>query len=71
MKRYSLVFALRNLIQGDGFLAGADMEGSALVHEEGHSYIWIEGINPGGFAGTGRNPAEALKSFRRDYKAAL
>lgn len=48
MKRYPLVFGLRDLIQGNGF-----------------------GINPGGFAGTGSSPAEALESFRREYKAAL
>ena len=71
MKRYPLVFGLRDLIQGNGFLAGVDMEERALMHEEDDGYVWIEGINPGGFAGTGSNPAEALESFRREYKAAL
>lgn len=71
MKRYPIVFGLHDLIEGSGYLAAVAMDGRALLHEEDDGSVWVEGVNPGGFAGTGNNPAEALEGFRREYKAAL
>lgn len=70
MKRYPIIFGLRDLVQGEGYLAGVVTDGRALVHEE-DGYVWVEGVNPGGFAGTGNSPAEALEDFRREYLAIL
>jgi hypothetical protein len=71
MKRYPILFGLRDLIEGNGYLAAVATDGRALLHEEDDGSVWVEAVNPGGFAGTGNNPAEALESFRREYKAAL
>lgn len=70
MSRYPIIFGLRDLIQGDGFLAGIAVDGRALLHDEG-DYIWVEGVNPGGFAGTGSNQGEAIEDFRRAYLAVV
>lgn len=71
MTRYPLVFGLRDLIQGEGFLAGVAVDGRALMHEEEDGYVWIEGLNPGGFSETGESVTEALEKFRRAYTAIL
>ncbi len=70
MERYPLVFGLRDLIQGEGFLAGVAVSGRALLHQDEED-IWIEGINPGGFSETGTSYAEALERFRHAYTAIL
>lgn len=71
MTRYPLVFGLRDLIQGEGFLARVAVEGRALLHQEDDGHVWIEGVNPGGFGETGASIAEALEKFRRSYTAIL
>ena len=71
MKRYPLIFGLRDLIEGEGFVAGVVVEGRALVHEEDDGSLWIEGVNPGGFSAVGESPAAALEDFRRSYRAVL
>lgn len=71
MSRYPIVFGLRDVIQGRGFLAGVAVDGRALLHEEPDGSIWIEGVNPGGFSETGTSFTEALASFRRAYSAIL
>jgi len=70
MSRYPIVFGLRDIIQGNGFLAGVAVEGRALLHEE-EGGVWVEGVNPGGFVATGHSVAEALEEFRRSYTAIL
>jgi len=70
MARYPLVFGLRDLIQGEGFLAGVAVNGRALLHEDDGD-IWIEGINPGGFSETGASFADAVERFRRTYTSIL
>lgn len=71
MKRYPIIFGLRDLIQGDGFLAGVAVDGRALLHEEEDGSWWAEGVNPGGFVATGTSAAAALEEFRRSYTAIL
>lgn len=71
MKRYPLLFGLRDVVQGNGFLAGVGLAGRALLHEEAEGDVWVEGVNPGGFSGTGSSPVEALEDFRRSYTALL
>lgn len=71
MTHYPLVFGLRDVIQGEGFLAGVAVEGRALMHQEADNYTWIEGVNPGGFTETGASATEALANFRRAYTAIL
>lgn len=71
MKNYPIIFGLRDLVQGEGYLAGVIVEGRALMHEEGDGSFWIEGVNPGGFSAIGASSADALEDFRRSYRAVL
>lgn len=70
MSDYPIVFGLRDVIQGEGFLARVAVDGRALVHEE-EDAVWIEGVNPGGFSETGASVTEAIERFRRSYTAIL
>lgn len=71
MKRYPIIFGLRDLIQGNGFVAGVAVDGRALLHEEDDGSFWAEGVNPAGFVATGASAAAALGEFRRSYTAIL
>lgn len=66
-----IFFGWRDRIEGDGFVAGVSVHGRAVIHAEDDGYVWVEGVNPGGFAGTGLNQAEALEDFRRSYLGVL
>jgi hypothetical protein len=70
MSHYPILFGLRDIIQGDGFLAVVAVQGRALLHED-DGEVWVEGVNPGGFVATGNSVAEALEEFRRSYTAIL
>jgi hypothetical protein len=72
MTHYPLLFGFRDIIQGDGFLARVAVEGRALMLvDEPPEKVWIEGVNPGGFAASGHSSAEALEEFRQSYLAVL
>ena len=71
MTRYPIIFGLQDRVEGDGFIARVATEGRALLHEEDDGYVWVEGVNPGGFVATGNSVAEALAEFRRSYTAIL
>jgi len=71
MSHYPIIFGLRDTIEGNGFVAVVAVEGRALLHDEDDGDVWIEGVNPGGFAATGNSVAEALEDFRRFYRAIL
>jgi hypothetical protein len=70
MTQFPLLFGLRELVEGNGFIARVAVSGRALLGEEGDE-IWVEGINPGGFAAKGQNPGEALGEFSSAFKAIL
>jgi hypothetical protein len=70
MTHYPLLFGLRELVEGNGFVARVGVSGRALLVDEGGE-IWVEGINPGGFAATGQSPGEALAEFRSAFRAVL
>ncbi len=71
MKNYPLIFGLRDLVQGEGYLAVVVVEGRALMHEEDDGSFWIEGVNPSGFSAVGASSADALEDFRRSYRSVL
>jgi len=67
---YPLLFGLRELVEGNGFIARVAVSGRALLSEDdGES--WLEGINPGGFAARGQSPSEALAEFCSAFRAVL
>lgn len=70
MSKHSIVFGLRHVVQGEGFVAGVAVDGRALVHEAEDS-VWVESVNPGGFSATGSSITEAITEFRRAHAAIL
>jgi hypothetical protein len=69
MTHYPLLFGRRELVEGNGFVARVAVSGRALMVEEGE--VWVEGINPGGFAAKGNSPSEALAAFCSPFLAIL
>jgi hypothetical protein len=70
MTQYPLLFARRELVEGNGFVAGVAVSGRALLTEE-DGEVWVEGINPGGFDAEGKSHGEALTEFCSAFKAIL
>ena len=70
MKRYPLLFAYKDLIAGQGFLASVAIAGRALICEDEEG-CWMYGIQPGGICADGDSQKEAAAGFRSLYQAAL
>src|SRR5436305_14223328 len=70
MTCYPLLFARRELVEGNGFVARVAVSGRALLADEEDEF-WVEGINPGGFAASGKSPSEALAEFGTAFRAVL
>src|SRR5262245_44493397 len=70
MTQYPLLFGRRDLVEGNGFVARVAVSGRALLVDEGDE-CWIEGVNPGGFAASGKSPSEALAEFASAFRAVL
>src|SRR3954454_24948486 len=70
MTNYPLLFGRRELVEGNGFIAGVALHGRLLLTEEGGE-SWVEGVNPGGIAARGDSPGEALAEFRSEYRVVL
>jgi hypothetical protein len=70
MTRYPILFGFRDLIAGNGFVAGVGVNGRALLVDEDNGY-WMYGVNPGGLAAGGATPAEAQAEFRVIYRSVL
>lgn len=70
MNHYPLMFTFRDVVSGDGFLAGVTVSGRALmVHEDGK--WWAYGVRPAALAESGNTPQEAFASFRNRYRLVL
>jgi hypothetical protein len=65
-----LLFGRRELVEGNGFVARVVVSGRALLVDE-NGECWIEGVNPGGFAASGKSPSEALAAFGSAFRAIL
>jgi hypothetical protein len=70
MVEYPLFFTYRDLIVGNGFVAGVSADGRALLSQDEEGY-WMYGVNPGAVAGGGKERAEAFHEFRQGYRAVL
>lgn len=70
MTRYPILFGFRDLIAGNGFVAGVTVNGRALLVDEGDGY-WMYGVNPGGVAAGGATATEAQSEFRVAYRSVL
>jgi hypothetical protein len=71
MPQFPILFARRELVEGNGFVAGVDVRGRALMTQESETEFWLEGVNPGGFAAQGSNSAEALSAFSEQFRSVL
>ena len=69
MTQYPLLFTYRDLVAGNGFLAGVAIDGRALIVEDDET--WMYGVSPGGLSATGDSQKEAAADFRSVYRAAL
>ena len=70
MTRYPILFGFRDLIAGNGFVAGVGVNGRALLVDEDDGY-WMYGVNPGGLSAGGATAAEAQAEFRVIYRSVL
>jgi len=60
---YPVIFTLRDLVYGDGFIAGVTTRGRAVMEcDEGD--WWCYGVEPGALAASGSTPREAYDAFR-------
>ena len=70
MTHYPLLFGRHELVEGNGFIARVAVSGRALLTDEDGEF-WVEGVNPGGFAASGKSPNEALAEFSTAFRAVL
>ena len=70
MTRYPLLLGFRDLIAGNGYVAGVALAGRALLVDEDDGF-WMYGVNPGGIAAGGKTHSEAQAEFRQGYKSVL
>jgi hypothetical protein len=68
---YPLLFTFRDVISGNGFLAGITLSGRALMLKEDDNKWWMYGVRPGAIAETGETIQEALLRFRNKYREVL
>ena len=68
---YPLLFTYRDILLGDGFVAGVATMGRSLMVEEGENDFWIYGVDPGGIAAGGESQKEAASEFRSMYRTVL
>lgn len=71
VKSYPIVFSFRDLIAGNGFVVGVEIDGRALLVEESSSDVWLYGVQPGGVAGGDATREVALMEFKRNYLSVL
>jgi hypothetical protein len=68
MTCYPLLFARRELVEGNGFVARVAVSGRALLTDE-EGEVWVEGINPGGSLRmekvTARHSQSSVQRFER------
>src|SRR5438445_6252267 len=69
-ENHPIMITLRDIISGDGFLAGITLSGRALMrHEDGK--WWMYGVRPAAIAESGETIEEAFSRFRNRYKEVL
>lgn len=71
MANYPLMFKIREVINGEGYLAGVTLTGRALAVKEDDGNWWLYGVRPGAIADYGMTPQEAFSKFQQRYKNLL
>lgn len=70
MPEYPLVFTFKDVVAGNGFLAGVVINGRALMTQEDERW-WMLGVRPAALAAPGDTPPAAHLEFRNAYRAVL
>ena len=63
MREYPVLFTTRELVAGNGFLAGVSACGRVLLVQEDSGSWWLHGVEPGAIAEGGASPLEADLQF--------
>ena len=71
MEQLPLMFCYRDLLAGNGWFAGVEIEGQALLVDEGEEGWWMYGVQPGGLAAQGADQQAATQAFRQEYSEIL
>jgi hypothetical protein len=69
--KFPLVFSIRQIVVGQGFIAGVTLDGRALMVEEAEEDFWVYGVNPGALAGTGDSKASSWSDFKERLQSVL
>lgn len=70
LNEHPIMLTLRDVISGDGFLAGITLSGRALMRQEDGAW-WMYGVRPSAIAESGETIEEAFGRFRNRYKEVL
>ncbi len=65
-----LLFSFKQVVVGNGFIAGVEMNGRALLETDwvgGRAEAWITGIEPVGISGGGGDRGLAFGEFRKSW----
>lgn len=68
--KYPLIFSLRELVFGNGYVAEVVARGRVLAEDEGDGW-WFYGVNPGGLAAGERSLILAHQAFRQSLAKVL
>ena len=68
---YPLLFKFRTSVVGDGWLAGVDLRGAAVVTKEASGEYIAHGLKPGGVVGVGSTLTEAYLAYREEVQTVL
>ncbi|MGH8059230.1 MAG: hypothetical protein ACREOH_18680 [Candidatus Entotheonellia bacterium] len=68
---YPVLFTLREVVSGNGFVAGVYVQGRGSMVFESDEGWWLYGVEPGGLAESGNTPKEAHLKFVADFKEVL
>lgn len=68
---YPLLFTFRTAVLGEGWVAGVEFRGGAVVTKEASGEYIAHGLKPGGVAGVGTTLIEAYTSYKEDVQVVL
>lgn len=71
MKELPLLFTIREIIEGPGYVAGVVCDGRALMVEAGDEGWHVSGVEPGALSELGGTQLEAYTYFRHAFTHAL
>lgn len=70
MHELPLLFTFKDRVEGRGFLADVEAQGRVLsVHDFGE--VWMNGVQPGGIAASGKTKSKAYRAFKNTYTTVL